>query len=76
MSKVGNWLNELADTVGRYISLETLDGMRREGRLSGINMRSIKWNGKQVDILVDLELNGDVYDVVPLNRISFLEEVR
>lgn len=76
MSKVGNWLNELADTVGRYISLETLDGMRREGRLSGINMRSIKWNGRPVDILVELELNGDVYDVVPLNRISFLEEVR
>jgi hypothetical protein len=76
MSKVGNWLNELADTVGRYISLETLDGMRREGRLSSINMRSIKWNGRSVDVLVELELNGDVYDVVPLNRISFLEEVR
>ncbi|MGW8177314.1 MAG: hypothetical protein ACWGQW_00735 [bacterium] len=69
----GKWIDELVHNVGQFIRLETSDGIDREGRLSGLKSRSIKWNGEEVEIITELELNGDPYDSVPLDRISELE---
>lgn len=69
----GKWIDELVRNVGQFIRLETSDGIDREGRLSGLKSRSIKWNGEEVEIITELELNGDPYDSVPLDRISELE---
>ena len=67
---MGAWIDELVRSTGQHIRLETRDGVVREGRLSGLRSRTIKWNGKGVEILEEVELNGDPYDVVPLNRIA------
>ena len=69
----GQWIDELVSNVGQFIKLETSDGMEREGRLSGLKSRTIKWDGKDVEIICELELNGDPYDSVPLDRITVLE---
>lgn len=69
----GKWIDELVGSTGQYIQLETHDGMIREGRLSGLQSRSIKWNGSDVEILTALELNGDPYDQIPLDRVLSLE---
>ena len=72
MKKVirGKWIDEMVGNVGQYISIETSDGMVREGRLSGMKSRELELNGKPVEILTELELNGDLYDTIPLERIA------
>ncbi len=69
----GLWIDELVHTIGQYIRLETTDGIVREGRMSGLQSRQLRWNGEPVEILTELELNGDPFDRVPLDRIAILE---
>ncbi len=69
----GAWIDELVESTGQYVRLETRDGVRREGRLSGLGSRTILWNGKSVEILEDVELNGDCFDKIALNRIATFE---
>lgn len=65
----GEWIDEIVASVGQHIRLETHDGIVREGRLSSLTTREMLWNGKQVLIPIECELNGDVYDTVSLERI-------
>lgn len=69
----GKWIDDLVRAIGQHIRIETRDGLEREGRLSGIQARTIKWNGKDVDLPEDIELNGDSYDRIPLDRIASFE---
>ncbi len=69
----GDWIEQLASGVGRYISLETGDGVVREGRLSGLTTRSINFNFMDVLIPIEVEINGDPHDRVPLERIVRVE---
>lgn len=69
----GKWIDELVHTIGQYVRLETGDGIVREGRLSGLGSRQLRWNGEPVEILTELELNGDPADRIPLQRIIDLE---
>lgn len=66
----GWWWDQLHNSVGKSISLETVDGACREGRLSGLRMTQTKFNGVDVDVLQELELNGDPTDCIPIDRIS------
>lgn len=68
----GEWIDEIVAATGQYIQLETSDGIRREGRLSGLRTRKLRWEGRDVLIPTELELNGDPNDSVPLDRISDL----
>lgn len=72
-TKRPNWMmDRVLESVGKYINLETSDGVRREGKLSGVSMSSMTFNGAQVDIPTELELNGDPSDIVELARIRIL----
>ena len=69
----GQWIETIVEAVGKkYVRLETAQGVDRSGKLSGIRTRAINFNGETVDIPIELELNGDPTDTVPLNIISKL----
>lgn len=60
----GAWIDAIYDGVGKFVQLETTDGIRREGKLSGLRSRSIVMNGKIQEIVTGLELNSDPTDTV------------
>jgi len=66
----GQWIDEMVHSVGQFVSLETNDGAVREGRLSGLQSKTLDWNGAHVEILTGVELNGDIYDVIEINHIA------
>lgn len=68
----GWMLDQVYNHVGEFVSLETKEGITREGRLSGLRMTKIKFNGEEVDVIDELELNGDPYDTIKLDRVASL----
>ena len=66
----GQWIDEMIKSVGEYVHLETTDGIQREGRITGFEMRHLMFNEIGVDIPTEIELNGDPNDRVPVERIS------
>ncbi len=68
----GQWIDDVWDAVGGYVRLETTTGTERSGKMSGIRTRAIKLNGADVHIPIELELNGDPTDTVPIHVISKL----
>lgn len=68
----GKLVDELIGTVNKYVILETEDGVRREGKLSGWRMRDLKLNDIAVTLPVAMELNNDPMDTVELARIKKL----
>lgn len=60
----GQWIDELVEAVGRNIHLETMEGVHREGKLTGLRMRDVEMNGKPVDYPEAVELNGDPTDYI------------
>jgi len=66
----GSWIDDMVESVGKHISLETKDGVVREGRMTGLSSMTLVWNNENVEILTEVELNGDPYDRVPLDRIK------
>ncbi len=65
----GDWIEQLVGGAGKRIRLEMDDGAMREGWLSGLTTRSINFNFVDVLIPIELEINGDPRDRVPLERI-------
>lgn len=70
---VGNWVDKLLDSLDCYATLETSDGIERSGRISGFEMRIMKFNKKPIEVPIQIELNGDPNDKIPLDRIVSLE---
>lgn len=68
----GDWVADLVGSIGQYIFFETKDGVSRNGRLTCIHTRDFLWNGKKVSLPFEIELNGDVYDSVPIDRLTKL----
>lgn len=60
----GQWIDKLVDAVGRNIHLETMEGVFREGKLTGLRMRDLEMNGKRVDYPEAIEFNGDPTDYI------------
>ena len=71
-TEFGKLVDQLIGTTNKYIVLETDDGVRREGKLSGWRMRDMKVNDIQVTLPVAMELNNDPMDTVELTRIKKL----
>jgi hypothetical protein len=65
----GALLDGVVSSIGRHVHIETGDGIYRDGRLSGIGVRTLKVNGTAMDWPIDLELNGDPSDRVPIERV-------
>lgn len=73
MRKMCDWLNELGDSTGDFIRLETSDGIVREGKITGLRTRAIQFNNEQELMPTEVELNGDPNDTVALDRIIRLD---
>ena len=69
----GAWIDALHDGIGQFISVETLDGSMREGRLSAVRERVMVVNKSRVHIPTEIELNGDPTDLVDISRISRMD---
>lgn len=67
-------VKKLFEGVGKvFVHLETRDGIHREGKLTGIRCRTILHNGGNVDLLDEMELNGDPTDTVSMDSIARLD---
>jgi len=70
---IGKWIDFLNDSVEKNVNFETVDGVQRGGRLSGVTFRSFLLNKKEVKFPTEIELNGDPNDRVPIERILRME---
>lgn len=73
MARKGKWIDDIHAATGKFFVLQTRDGVDREGRITAIRCRSFKFNGEEVEIPTELELNGDQSDTIPLERIANIE---
>lgn len=65
----GSWINDVIGHIGQYVNLETQDGCRRGGRVTGVRCHDMLINGIQRSVPVAVELNDDPNDAVELLRI-------
>ncbi len=72
-TKLGKWIDELAEATGKFVRLETTSGTVREGRLTALRTKLVKMNGVDRDIVNELELNGDPADVVAFVELSSID---
>jgi hypothetical protein len=68
----GQFVDELFAATGRPCRVETIEGGVRTGRLSGLRVRTLKYNGFDQEIVEEIELNRDPSDTIPLSRIAIL----
>lgn len=68
--KAGAWIDTMSGAIGKFVHLETGDGVHREGKLTGLRTREIKMNGEDVDLPVAVELNGDPNDYIDFRTIT------
>jgi hypothetical protein len=66
----GEWVDKLLASVDEYMRLETTDGVKREGRISGFTYKKFELDGDEVLWPIELEVNGDPTDRIPLARIG------
>lgn len=66
----GQWIDDVEGAIGRFVHLETYDGIMREGRLSGLRTREVTVNGEARAFPVALELNGDPNDYIEFAFIT------
>jgi len=70
--KPGEWVDTILDSTGEFMRLETSDGVRREGKISGFTYRTFKLNGQEVKWPTEIEVNGDPNDRIPLDRVAHM----
>lgn len=56
--------------TSKYMDLETSDGVRREGRITGWRTREVFINGESVLWPIEMELNDDPNDRIPWDRVK------
>lgn len=64
------WMIELIQSIDKYAYMETLDGIHREGRITGFTCRTFRYNGNDVDVPIEIEINGDPMDRIPIDRLA------
>ena len=64
----------LQGLIGRKISLETMDGCTRSGKLTDITWRSVRIQGIELEWPMGLILNGDATDELPWDRLKWVVE--
>jgi hypothetical protein len=70
--KQWEWIIELDGMIGRDVHLETRDGLRREGRITGVNTLEIETADEPLLIPDSIELNGDALDRIDLRHVKEL----
>lgn len=66
----GDWIDDMVGSIGSYVVMRTTEGVERSGRISGFQMRQFIYNGEKTDVPSEIELNGDPYDRVPIDRLE------
>ena len=66
----GKWIDRIADSVGKFVTLETRSGVSREGKISALRTETVEFNGSDCELPIAIELNGDVFDTVDLVTIQ------
>jgi hypothetical protein len=69
-TEYGKLVDEICNSTGKYIRVETSDGVNREGKLTKIELRKFTYNGRAVCLPSGIELNDDPQDVIQLDRIA------
>lgn len=69
--KSSKFFDALEKAINKYVEFETNIGAIRGGKITGFTHTRIKFNKTYVDIVEEIELNGD-----PSDRISVRELVR
>lgn len=68
----GQYIDELFKATGRPVRVETIEGVVRHGRLTGLRTRIFEYNGFKQEIVEEIELNRDPSDTISLSRIAIL----
>lgn len=68
----GWWVDYLVQSIGKTIHLETYDGVRRSGKATAYTFRSFELNGATVELPIEVELNNDKSDRIPLDRCKII----
>lgn len=71
--KKGQWIDDIHNSLNKFFRLETTDGIRREGRVTGVRCRVYTFNGHAVELPLEIELNGDPTDTVPMDRVKSIQ---
>jgi hypothetical protein len=66
----GAWIDALVDGTGKFCNLETNEGLTRSGKLTSIRTKVILFNGEKVDVVYELELNGDPSDTLLVSSLA------
>jgi hypothetical protein len=69
----GVWIDALVSSIGDFVSIETTDGVMREGRLSGVVTKKFEMNDIIVELPSELELNGDPNDRIQISMLKKIE---
>jgi hypothetical protein len=72
-SEKWDWNIDLSAFVGRTCRLSTKDGTYREGKISAVKMTSLEVADHLVELPQAVELNGDLEDLVPFDRLTSLK---
>lgn len=71
--KSTGWLaDKLHVSVGKFVHLETVEGAVRSGRLSGLRLSTFLVNEEVVDVVKEVELNGDPSDTIAIDSLKSL----
>ena len=73
--EIGSNITRMLLAVGGWVHLETLQGDRRQGRLSGWVCIDLEFNGTVARLPTELELNGDPMDTIRLSNIKELKTI-
>lgn len=63
------WMKQIGDSIDKFMNLETTDGIYRKGKITGLVCRDIEFNGQKVSVPVEIEINKDPQDLIPIDRI-------
>jgi hypothetical protein len=73
MGKMSKWYDLLVDATGEFMRLETTDGLIRQGKITGYRERLVIINGNEVPVPIEIEINNDPNDTVPLDRVAKID---
>lgn len=67
------WVIDLRGMLQKQVHLETKDGFRRSGCITGIRMNRCKINGEDHEWPEAVEINGDPGDSIKFSQIEHME---
>lgn len=73
MSKNFTWSIILDKLLGEEVMVETLEGIQRKGKLSGVKYQDLDLFGRKVQIPIAVELNEDPQEAMTLQQIRFIK---